>query len=43
MINPCGYQGMQTVDLATLNKNVTVLEVSDKLINQLKRQLQQHA
>jgi lipoyl(octanoyl) transferase len=43
MINPCGYQGMQTVDLATLNKNVTVLEVSEKLINQLKRQLQQHA
>jgi lipoyl(octanoyl) transferase len=43
MINPCGYQGLQTVDLATLNKNCTVSEVSDKLIHQLKRQLQQHA
>jgi len=43
MINPCGYQGMQTVDLATLNKNITVLEVSDTLVTQLNRQLQQHA
>jgi lipoyl(octanoyl) transferase len=43
MINPCGYQGMQTVDLGTLNKNITVLEVSDTLVTQLNRQLQQHA
>jgi lipoyl(octanoyl) transferase len=43
MINPCGYEGLQTVDLATLNKNVTILEVSDTLIKQLNRQLQQHA
>jgi lipoyl(octanoyl) transferase len=43
MINPCGYEGLQTVDLATLNKNITILEVSDTLIKQLNRQLQQHA
>ena len=43
MINPCGYPGMQTVDLATLNKNKTLLEVSDIIIHQLTSQLHQHA
>lgn len=43
MINPCGYPGMQTVDLATLNKKKTVLDVSEILIHQLTSQLHQHA
>jgi lipoyl(octanoyl) transferase len=43
MINPCGYAGMQTVDLATLNKKQSLSEVSEKLINQLTAQLDQHA
>jgi lipoyl(octanoyl) transferase len=39
-INPCGYQGLQTIDLATLNKKLTVKEVSDTLVIHLKNQLE---
>jgi lipoyl(octanoyl) transferase len=38
-INPCGYQGLQTIDLATLNKKLSISEVSDTLIEHLKIQL----
>jgi lipoyl(octanoyl) transferase len=39
-INPCGYQGLQTIDLASLNKKLTVKEVSDTLVIHLKNQLE---
>lgn len=39
-INPCGYQGLQTIDLATLNKKLTTKEVSDTLVIHLKNQLE---
>ncbi|SMC63702.1 lipoyl(octanoyl) transferase LipB [Polynucleobacter kasalickyi] len=42
MINPCGYPGMQTVDLASLNKSKALLDVSNILINALTSQLHQH-
>ena len=38
-INPCGYAGLQTVDLSTMGVNITSDEVADVLIEQLTRRL----
>lgn len=40
MINPCGYVGMQTVDLATLNQKISQAEVAKTLIVQLLYQIE---
>jgi len=34
-INPCGYQGLQMVDMARLNKEVSFSHVAVQLVNQL--------
>ncbi len=34
-INPCGYQGLQTVDLATIGVNATPAAVADRLAHHL--------
>lgn len=38
-INPCGYAGLQTVDLSTMGVNVTSDEVAPVLTDQLARRL----
>ncbi|WP_187424873.1 lipoyl(octanoyl) transferase LipB [Marinomonas sp. IMCC 4694] len=38
-INPCGYQGLQMVDMVRLNKDVTLYNVKVELANQLAEQL----
>ncbi|NLQ16100.1 lipoyl(octanoyl) transferase LipB [Marinomonas sp. M1K-6] len=38
-INPCGYQGLQMVDMARLNKDVMLSNVKVQLANQLAEQL----
>lgn len=39
-INPCGFAGLQTVDLATLNKNISMNEVAQTLVKHLLFQLE---
>ncbi len=34
-INPCGYQGLQVIDLAQLNVNITPLQLYEKFANKL--------
>ena len=38
-INPCGYQGLQMVDMKNLNDSVTLSNVKTQLANQLAEQL----
>jgi lipoyl(octanoyl) transferase len=38
-INPCGYEGLKTVDLATLGLNPSTTRITEHLINALSRQL----
>lgn len=38
-INPCGYQGLQMVDMKRLNRGVTLSNVKVQLANQLAEQL----
>ncbi|AWY01305.1 octanoyltransferase [Marinomonas primoryensis] len=38
-INPCGYQGLQMVDMKRLNKNINVSNIKVQLANQLAEQL----
>ncbi|UTW00888.1 lipoyl(octanoyl) transferase LipB [Marinomonas rhizomae] len=38
-INPCGYQGLQMVDMKRLNEDVTLSNVKVQLANQLAEQL----
>ncbi|NLJ50898.1 MAG: lipoyl(octanoyl) transferase LipB [Alcaligenaceae bacterium] len=36
-INPCGYEGLRTIDMQTLGINATVTEVSDKVVEELQK------
>jgi len=40
-INPCGYQGMQVVDIKSLGVNVTMPQVKNLLVTALTKRLQQ--
>ena len=36
-INPCGYEGLRTIDMRTLGIKATVDEVSDKVVEELQK------
>ena len=36
-INPCGYEGLRTIDMRTLGIKATVNEVSDKVVEELQK------
>ncbi|WP_432786171.1 Octanoyltransferase [Oligella sp. MSHR50489EDL] len=36
-INPCGYEGLRTIDMKSLGIKATVNEVSDKVVNELQK------
>lgn len=40
-INPCGYQGMEVIDIASLGVNVTMPQIKQLLVSALKQQMQQ--
>ena len=36
-INPCGYEGLRTIDMQSLGVKATVAEVSDKVVQELQK------